>query len=78
MLNAYCTFKLFLKVSLLQGVNTILQSKLSLIWCFGLRSCALAMLSIAVDALNLVVHLNSLSFRLVTINFESSVKFVWR
>jgi hypothetical protein len=43
-----------------------------------LRSCALAMLSIAVDALNLVVHLNSLSFRLVTINFESSVKFVWR
>ena len=58
MLNAYCTFKLFLKVCLVQGPNTILQSALL---AFE-RVCSLSFLCVSdvqsVDASNLVVGSN--------------------
>ena len=52
MLNAYCTFRLFLKVSLLQGVNTLLQSELRISLHFDARFCVLLLRLVAGDALN--------------------------
>ena len=54
MLNAYCTFRLLLKVCLNQGVYTIMQSKNQTLFEFSICVCV-CQRRISVDALNTVV-----------------------
>jgi hypothetical protein len=75
MLNAYCTFRTLLEVSLFQGVKTLLQSNLQhsgVVVRFAFLCVSDAS---AGDALNPVVVLNYLKLSLSDVLNEASGKF---